>query len=128
MPARPPALFPDRIRAAIALFALLVSIEPASSAAEPAKPTFARDVAPLVGKYCARCHGTVKPKGGISLVKDTDDGAVLKNREQVEMARALVEFMDQGVYKSEGVLAGEESFARWLWRNGPSTARLMLAN
>jgi tetratricopeptide (TPR) repeat protein len=53
-------------------------------------------------------------------------GAVLKDRGQVEMARTLVEFMDQGVYQSEGVLAGEESFARWLFRNGPGLAKIML--
>jgi hypothetical protein len=52
--------------------------------------------------------------------------AVLEERGQAEMARTLVEFMDEGVYKSEGVLAGQESFPRWLWRNGIGLAKLML--
>ncbi len=68
--------------ATFARVVLFVSLAPACRAAEPAgQASFARDVAPLVAKYCARCHGTVKPKGGVSLVKDVDDSAVLKNRD-----------------------------------------------
>jgi tetratricopeptide (TPR) repeat protein len=53
-------------------------------------------------------------------------GAVLKDRAQVEMVRSLVELMDVGVRQSEGVLAGEESFARWFLRNGAGITKLML--
>ncbi len=50
---------------------------PAPSASHP---TFAKDVAPLVNKYCIRCHSTLKAKGGVALDRDKDDGAVQKNR------------------------------------------------
>jgi hypothetical protein len=76
-----PVVSRNLTKAIFALSALFVSITPTSDAAEPAgKPSFALDVAPLVAKYCARCHGSVKPKGGVSLIKDIDDAAVLKNR------------------------------------------------
>jgi hypothetical protein len=76
-----PFNFPHRHGVIAALSAFLCLLTTASHAAEPAeKPSFSRDVVPLVTKYCARCHGGNKPKGGISLVKDQDDLAVLKNR------------------------------------------------
>ncbi len=48
--------------------------------AEAPLPSFAGDVAPLVEKYCLRCHSGAKPKGGLALDRDKDDAAVLKNR------------------------------------------------
>jgi hypothetical protein len=42
--------------------------------------TYTRDIAPLVGRYCIRCHSGEKPKGGVSLDRDKDDAAVRKNR------------------------------------------------
>src|SRR5262245_53446668 len=47
---------------------------------ENSPPVDARDVAPLVEKYCLRCHSGAKPKGGVALDRDKDDAAVLKNR------------------------------------------------
>jgi len=49
-------------------------------AAPPAKPTFAKDVAPLVNRYCGKCHGPTKPKGGVALTAFTDETSVLKKR------------------------------------------------
>jgi mono/diheme cytochrome c family protein len=49
-------------------------------AAPPAKPDFARDVAPLVKRSCGRCHGPTKPRGGVSLTAFTDEASVLKKR------------------------------------------------
>ena len=49
-------------------------------AAEPAKPTFAKDIAPLIKQYCGKCHGDKKPKGGVNLTAFTDDASVLKKR------------------------------------------------
>jgi hypothetical protein len=46
----------------------------------PGTPSYARDVAPLLKKYCLRCHGTAKPKGGVALDRDKDDDSVRKNR------------------------------------------------
>jgi hypothetical protein len=46
----------------------------------PAKLTFAKDIAPLVNRYCVKCHGGAKPKARIALDKFTDDASVLKFR------------------------------------------------
>jgi mono/diheme cytochrome c family protein len=44
------------------------------------KPDFAKDVAPLVYRYCGKCHGETKPKGGVALTAFADDASVLKKR------------------------------------------------
>ncbi|HWG42349.1 MAG TPA: DUF1592 domain-containing protein [Gemmataceae bacterium] len=62
------------------LFGLLACWPVRTHAAPPAKPTFAKDVAPLVSRYCGKCHGPTKPKGGVTLTAFTDDAAVLKKR------------------------------------------------
>src|SRR5262249_20166941 len=45
-----------------------------------AKPDFAKDVQPLVAKYCLRCHSEPRPRGRFVLDKDKSDADVLKNR------------------------------------------------
>jgi hypothetical protein len=42
-------------------------------------PDFARDVAPLLAKYCTTCHGGAKPKGKLALDQFKDQDAALKN-------------------------------------------------
>jgi hypothetical protein len=49
-------------------------------AAPQPKPDFAKDVAPLVKRYCGRCHGPTKPRGGVVLTAFTDEASVLKKR------------------------------------------------
>jgi hypothetical protein len=56
------------------------SLGPPASAApsgKPSIPTFARDVAPLITKYCTGCHGPEKKKAGLrlDLFKTTEDVA-----------------------------------------------------
>jgi hypothetical protein len=116
MTAQLPAISRHRNGATFALFALVFSLPSVSHAAEPTdKPSFARDVAPLVAKYCARCHGTVKPKGGVSLVKDTDDAAVMKRRELWEK---VAENLHSGEMPPAGAkrpsAAEMEVWTRWL--------------
>jgi hypothetical protein len=66
---------------AFILTALLVGWHARTDAASPeAKLTFAKDVAPLVSRYCVKCHGGAKPRGGLALDKFTDDASVLKKR------------------------------------------------
>lgn len=50
------------------------------AAPPPDKPDFAKDVAPLVHRYCGKCHGETKPKGGVALTAFADDASVLKKR------------------------------------------------
>jgi Protein of unknown function (DUF1592)/Protein of unknown function (DUF1588)/Protein of unknown function (DUF1585)/Protein of unknown function (DUF1587)/Protein of unknown function (DUF1595) len=44
----------------------------------PSAPEYAKDVAPLIDKYCVRCHTSAKPSGKVALDKDKDDGAIRK--------------------------------------------------
>jgi hypothetical protein len=62
------------------LLALLVFAPAQGAVPAVAKPTFARDVAPLMARYCNKCHSGSKPKGGIVLDAFTDDTSVLKKR------------------------------------------------
>ncbi len=62
----------------LALLALFVLAASPSPRADAAPPSYARDVAPLIGKYCLRCHSAVKPRGGVRLDRDRDDDAVRK--------------------------------------------------
>src|SRR6516165_8589712 len=60
--------------------AALIACWPVHAAAPAAKPTFAKDIAPLVNRYCGKCHGPTKPKGGVALTAFTDDASILKKR------------------------------------------------
>jgi hypothetical protein len=42
-------------------------------------PDFARDVAPLLARYCTTCHGGAKPKGKLALDQFKDQDAALKS-------------------------------------------------
>src|SRR5262249_35664518 len=53
--------------------------QPAKSATKDAEPvTFSKQVAPLLNKYCTKCHGGDKPKAGLALDKFSDEASVLK--------------------------------------------------
>jgi mono/diheme cytochrome c family protein len=52
----------------------------AYAAPPSAKADFVKDVAPLVNRYCGKCHGATKPKGGLALTAFSDDASVLKKR------------------------------------------------
>src|SRR5947209_3889873 len=47
-------------------------------AKKPALPLFAKDVQPLIAKYCYGCHGNGKTTGGIVLDKYKDEESVQK--------------------------------------------------
>jgi hypothetical protein len=67
----------------VSLFVLALLGAPAAAlAAGPAagKGDYAKDVQPLVTKYCVRCHGGPRPKGGVALDRDKDEAAALRNR------------------------------------------------
>jgi hypothetical protein len=40
---------------------------------EPTKPSFVRDVSPLIGKYCLRCHDSFEASGDVALDVFSDD-------------------------------------------------------
>jgi hypothetical protein len=83
--------------------------------AESARPVYERDVAPLVQKYCLRCHSGAKPKGGVSLDRDKDDAAVLKNRATWEKAGDNLRSGDMPPAGAKKPTAAElEQINRWL--------------
>ena len=43
------------------------------------KPIFARDVQPILAKYCAACHGPEKARGNVRFDSYKDDATALKN-------------------------------------------------
>ena len=56
----------NNLKLVVTLFALLSGIRTAT-AKSPATPQFARDVAPILNKYCAGCHNADDQEGGLSL-------------------------------------------------------------
>jgi len=58
--------------------------------ARPAKASFKHDIAPLVAKYCAACHGTADPKGGVALTRFKTDADAAKAPEVWEKVGARV--------------------------------------
>src|SRR5437763_458118 len=46
---------------------------------KPVPASFAKDVQPLIAKYCYGCHGNGKSSGSIVLDKHKDEEAVQKN-------------------------------------------------
>jgi hypothetical protein len=78
-------------------------------------PTFARDIVPLVNRYCVRCHSTAKAKGGLSLQRDKSDADVRKNRDLWEK---VADNLRSGEMPPEGATrptaAEMERWNRWL--------------
>jgi mono/diheme cytochrome c family protein len=84
----------------VALAAYLV----APSTADPAKPasgepTFAKDVQPLLAKYCYGCHGGAKPKVGLALDTHKDESFVLKYKDTWDQ---IVQNLRGGIMPPEG--------------------------
>lgn len=73
---------------ALGLLAMATVTLSASSDDPPAKNdgattdlvTFSQHVAPLVTKYCTKCHGGMKPRGGLNLEVFKDDASVTQAR------------------------------------------------
>ncbi len=81
--------------ATLLVFAILSLMSPNkrhTQAAEAAskKPDFAMTVAPVVIKYCGKCHGGDEPEAGISFAKYTDEAAMLKDRKTWEHSFQMI--------------------------------------
>ncbi|MBX6315639.1 MAG: DUF1592 domain-containing protein, partial [Isosphaeraceae bacterium] len=68
----------------VVMIGLGLALAPETRGAEasaPISPISYKDrVAPLLAQYCARCHGERRPKGGLNLLKYTDEELVIKDR------------------------------------------------
>ena len=53
--------------------------KPAAAADSDKAPDFAKQIAPLLSKYCTECHSGDKPKGKLALDKYKDEQSALKN-------------------------------------------------
>jgi hypothetical protein len=84
---------------AAALVAALLALSPAAPRAAgqgqaaaggpgTGPPTFTRQVAPLLAKYCTRCHGGRRPRGDLPLDVYKDDQRPLKDRDVWERVAA----------------------------------------
>jgi hypothetical protein len=91
-------------------------VVPSSAAAPPSDSlTYARDISPLIGKYCLRCHSSVKPRGGLVLDRDKDDAAVRKNLAAWEKVGDNLRAGEMPPAESKKPTAAEmEQINRWL--------------
>lgn len=65
---------------ALALAAALASLGAPDAPGQAAPDPFAREIRPLLAKYCAGCHGPSKPKADLNLEAFRDEAAALKSR------------------------------------------------
>jgi hypothetical protein len=56
------------------------AVKPAAAKAKPAADTFAKDVAPVLQKYCVGCHGGNSPAAGVTLATYKNTASVIKER------------------------------------------------
>jgi hypothetical protein len=61
--------------------------------------SFGSQVLPILKKYCVRCHGGTKPKGGLNLARFTDEAAAAANR---KLWPQVVEYVEAGDMPPEG--------------------------
>jgi len=73
-------LFSFILLPATLLYAAAPGQKASRSQAKPARDAFARDIVPLIRKFCGGCHGTRNPMAGLSLLVYKDTAAVLKAR------------------------------------------------
>jgi len=58
---------------------LVVLLTAGRAEAQAGASAYPGQVAPIVAKYCSKCHGATKPKGGLDLASARDEAAVLRN-------------------------------------------------
>ncbi|MBC8140416.1 MAG: DUF1592 domain-containing protein [Armatimonadetes bacterium] len=77
---------------AVAGVSLTAAAKPPAAPKKPtnAAPTFARDVAPLVDKYCIGCHTADAPSGGVVLAGLTKTNTLMKNRKDWEQVASNI--------------------------------------
>ncbi len=88
-----------RIGRILAVATLAIGVSGPSRGDEtPESSAFRTDVAPLVGRFCVKCHGPEKPKAKIDLASFADASSALKSRKTWERVR---EALDSGTMPPE---------------------------
>jgi Protein of unknown function (DUF1592)/Protein of unknown function (DUF1588)/Protein of unknown function (DUF1585)/Protein of unknown function (DUF1587)/Protein of unknown function (DUF1595)/Planctomycete cytochrome C len=67
------------IPALACLLPLLRESSPCAAAETPPKPTFSKDVQPVLAKYCLGCHGAEKQRGNLRFDRFKDEADAIKN-------------------------------------------------
>ncbi len=104
-----------RLRRGILLVGLILLGAPAARPAGDSAPAVAEDEAfreqilPLLNRYCVKCHGQTKPKGGVNFTTYPDASAVRRDRKT--WAKVL-ENVESGLMPPEGDMPSEEEAAR----------------
>ncbi|WP_435008134.1 DUF1592 domain-containing protein [Tundrisphaera lichenicola] len=80
------------------LCAALITVGPAASA-QDSSSAFPAQVAPILVKYCAECHGPVKEKGNFNLAKFPDEASLVRNP---KTWRKVLENVEAGAMPPEG--------------------------
>ena len=58
----------------------LTALAATAAAQQPAAQSYAKDIRPVLEKYCWDCHGDGAKKGDVVLDADADESAIAKNR------------------------------------------------
>jgi hypothetical protein len=112
------------LRAAIFVFALGFGVCFAGDGDKPApvppknaeKTAYAKDIAPLLAKYCVKCHGGEKPRAKIALDKFKEEAEVDKNRPMWERVAKAVRNRDMPprFRQLQPTSAEREQLSAWL--------------
>jgi Protein of unknown function (DUF1592)/Protein of unknown function (DUF1588)/Protein of unknown function (DUF1587)/Protein of unknown function (DUF1585)/Protein of unknown function (DUF1595)/Ca-dependent carbohydrate-binding module xylan-binding len=101
----------------IRIFILPVLVSAADAAAQQSAPrSYARDIRPLLEKYCWDCHGDGAKKGDVVLDADADEAAIVKNRKLWTGAMFNLEqwIMPPPDKKTQPTKEEREMLVRWL--------------
>jgi len=89
------------------------SVVPAKQVAE--KPIFARDITPLMTRYCVQCHGREKARGGLVLDSYKDEKAAVQDLEVWEkVAQRLRDREMPPAKRPQPTAAERESITSWV--------------
>lgn len=99
--------------AALALW--LATLLPAADDRPGDTLTYARDIRPLIDRYCLRCHSAAKPKGDVTLDRDRSDADVRKHLALWEKVGGNLRSGDMPPAGAKKPTAAElEALNRWL--------------